>query len=524
LGSPQNKLVPQKKVALEHVRNLVIILIAGMIMITLAWVGYVGTDDQSYARGALGWLDTFPYVGETHWTLRHPVVIPLAASLAIFGYREISLGLPSAFFFLLFLAVNYYYLQRFFDARFGLLASALMATTPLFVVYATFPQTVVVEILLLSVSFWLFYSATRRQEPGWLMFASGVAAGLGFLTRETTAALVLFYGILFLFGFGMRRRYYWVMALGFLLIMGMEMSYFSALTGDPFYRYRIDANYENPHRGMVFGTGDTLTVTGDLAAGGVIFSPILSLLFNQEFGLLFWIFIPAVIWACRAKMLEVEEQRLLKLLAGLGMVWMVFISYGRLLAVVPRFYTVSLWAATIIVIYWVRYYLYRYWPKFAIFVGTGLVASNLLCIYVENKNPAVAERSLVTYLLQHDSGIVYTDPSTLRTAGLLLEFKGVANRVRSDPVPPGGLFYFNKKSLDYCQRYWCEYSWKQYLPKDSWSVLVRMEPTRKLSGALLASVGLDRIIPTAIFERLDRPNSGGILYRRPSDDNAPPHN
>ena len=76
-------------------------------MLTLAWVGYVGTDDQSYARGALGWLNGFPYVGDNHWKVRHPVVIPLAVSLAIFGYREISLGLPSAFFFLVFLGVNY---------------------------------------------------------------------------------------------------------------------------------------------------------------------------------------------------------------------------------------------------------------------------------------------------------------------------------------------------------------------------------------------------------------------------------
>ena len=28
-------------------------------MVTLAWVGYVGTDDQAYAKGALGWLTDF---------------------------------------------------------------------------------------------------------------------------------------------------------------------------------------------------------------------------------------------------------------------------------------------------------------------------------------------------------------------------------------------------------------------------------------------------------------------------------
>ena len=491
-------------------------------MVTLAWVGYAGTDDQSYASGAMGWLNGFPYIGDNHWKLRHPVVIPLAVSLAIFGYREISLGLPSAFFFLVFLGVNYYYLQRFFGTRFGLLASAFMATTPLFVVYATFSQTVVVETLVLSISFWLFYSATRAQEPGWPMFTSGVAAGFAFLTRETAGAILLFYGVLFLFGYGMRRRYYWIMALGFLLIVGMEMSYFSALTGDPFYRYRIDLNHDAfAARGVLSqGTGGILTVTGDLHAGGTILHPIVSLLFNQEFGLLFWVFIPAATWACRAKILALEDRRLLRILTGLGILWMVFISYGQVVGVVPRFYTVSLWTAIIVIVYWVRCYLYPYWPKVAIFLGTSLVATNLLCIYVENKNPVFAERALVAYVFQHDGATVYTDPSTLRLAALLLEFKGVSNRVLSGPVPPGGLFYFNKKNIDYCQRYECSYSWKQYLPKDSWSVLMRMEPKRKLSGALLTLVGLDKIIPPAIFERLDRPKAGGVLYLRPSNESA----
>lgn len=495
-----------------HVRNLLIILGVGATMANLAWVGYVGTDDQFYVRGALGWLNRFPYVGDNHWSFRHPVVIPLAMSLTIFGYREISLGLPSAFFFLIFLGVNYHYLQRFFNVQTAFLASAFLATTPLFVVYATFPQTVVVETLLLSISFWLFYSATRTQKPAWPMFGSGVALGLGLFVRETAGVIVLFYGILFILGFGVRRRYYWIMSLGFLLVVGIEISYFGMLTGDPFYRYRIDLSHEILNRSRWHrGTGDIIAVTGNLQAGGPIFQPVLSLLFNQEFGLVFWLVIPAAIWGLRAKFLAPQKQRLLQILTSLGLVWIVFISYSRLVSVVPRFYTVSLWAAIIVSVCWLRYYLYAYWPKVAIFVGTGLIAINLLCIYVDNKNPAFAERALVAYVLQHD-GTIYTDPSTLDIADVLLEFKGFSHRVRSDPVPAGELYYYNKKNIDYCQRYGCPFSWKEYLPKDNWTVVTRIEPDRKLSGILLKLVGLDKIIPRAIFERLDKPNSGGVLY------------
>jgi hypothetical protein len=482
--------------SIEHVRNLLISLVTGLIIVTLAWVGYVGTDDQSYARGALGWLNRFPYLGDNHWALRHPVVIPLAVSLAIFGYREISLGLPSAFFFLVFLGVNYYYLQRFFDSRFGLLTSALWPRR-LFLLFTRHSR----KQLLSKLCFCLFRSGSFIAQPA---------------TKNRVGQCLRIVCPLLRGSFSCRIWRASALLLDYVARVSADRRngdvIFQRADRDPFYRYRVDLGHEVSSWPQWYeGTGDILTVSGNLESGGTIFYPILSLLFNQEFGLLFWVFVPAAIWVCRGKP-ALEEQRLLRILIGFGIVWMIFISYGKLLAVVPRFYTVSLWAAIIVIAYWVRRYLCTYWPKVAIFVGSGLVAAILLCIYVENKNPAFAERALVAYVVQHDGLVVYTDPTTLRLAALLLDFKGVSDRVRSGPLPPGGLFYFNKKNIDYCRRYGCIYSWKDYLPKDGWNVLMRMEPSRKTSGALLAFLGLDKVIPTAIFERLDRPNPGGVLY------------
>jgi hypothetical protein len=130
-----------------------VILFIGVIMLGIGWVGYVGSDDHSYARGAFGWLNHFPYVGQDHWTLRHTVVIPVAVSLAVFGIREISLGLPSALLFLLMLAVNFHCLERFSGTRFSVFSSIYMATTPLFVIQATFPQDVIAQLFAVSLSF-----------------------------------------------------------------------------------------------------------------------------------------------------------------------------------------------------------------------------------------------------------------------------------------------------------------------------------------------------------------------------------
>jgi hypothetical protein len=422
---------------------------------------------------------------------------------------------------LLFLGVNYYYLQRFLGAQLGLFASLLLATAPLFVVYATFAQTVAIETLLLSASLWFFYNATQRQRPAWSMLASGLALGLGFLIRETAGVLVVFYGILFILGFGLRRRHYWLLALGFVLIIAMEMAYLGAFTGDPLYRYKIDLAHEGKRpAGWRRGVGDVLSVTGNLEIGDAVLRPVLSLLLNQEFGVAFWLFVPAAVWAWRSESLELENKRLLQLLSGLALLWTAFISYGGLLAAVPRFYTMSLWAGIVVIACWIGHYLRTGRRKLAALAAAAMFAANLLCVYVENKDPLFAERALVDYVRQHDGIVVHTDPTTLDFASLLLEFHGVSDRVTSDPAPPGSLYFFNKKNIDFCQRYGCAFSWEDHLPKDGWRMLMRAEPGRKYSGVFLSSVGLDRVIPEPIFERLDKPNPGAALYLTSSQGRA----
>ncbi len=501
----------------REVRHLLIILVTGVVMLRLAWVGYVGSDDHSYARGALGWLTEFPYVGTDHWTLRQPVVVPIAVSLAVFGLREISLGIPSALLFLVLLGTTYHYLRRVSGSGLALGVALCLATVPLLAVQATFPQDVIVETLAVSLSFWLFYGATTRERPGLRMVAAGAMAALGWLTRETTAGLLAFYGILFLIGFGVRRRYYWFMALGFTLLVGLEVAYFGALTGDPFYRYRIDLWHDRVDRGALVGlaatSGSRLNMEGNLAVPAYV-EPIVALLLNQEFGLLFWFFVPAAVWASAGRGVATEERRLLRVLTGLALVWMVFVSVNAsVLYVVPRYYAVSTWAAVIIVVYWLRRSLFAWQPKAALVAGSVLVAANLLGLYVENKQPLFAERALVNYVVEHRI-VVYTDPMTRTRAKLLLEFRNASDLVRSDSAPPGALFYANRSSIERCRRIvsGCSWAWEDYLPKPHWTEITRIEGGRKWSGILASLVGLDKLIPTEIFKRLDRPNPGGVFY------------
>jgi uridine phosphorylase len=56
------------------------IAIAALAAILLAtfWVGFIASDDIFYIQGARGWIDGFPFVGKSHWELRHTITLPLA--------------------------------------------------------------------------------------------------------------------------------------------------------------------------------------------------------------------------------------------------------------------------------------------------------------------------------------------------------------------------------------------------------------------------------------------------------------
>ena len=246
-----------------------------------------------------------------------------------------------------------------------------------------------------------------------------------------------------------------------------------------------------------------------------IFEPLVTLLLNQEFGLLFWAYIPAAIWAWRTKQTSFEHRRLLRLLIGFGLIWMAFISINAsVLYVVPRYYAPFSWAASIIVVYWLKEFLFVRWPRVAVLAGVGLLTTNLFCVYVENKNPLFAERALVEYMAHH-RGVVYTDPMTLTRAKLLFEFRGIsADRVLKDPAPAGAVFYASSNSIERCKRasHKCKWSWDQYLPSDTWIEFSRIQPQRKVIGVLLSFVGLDKVIPEEILKRLNTPNSDGRFY------------
>src|SRR3954447_25993384 len=89
----------------------VLILLTLTLMHTF-YVGFQAGDDKSYLTGALGWLQSFPYVGENHWTLRHTITIPTALSIKLFGLNEFAVSLSNALYFTTFVVLNAWMAHR----------------------------------------------------------------------------------------------------------------------------------------------------------------------------------------------------------------------------------------------------------------------------------------------------------------------------------------------------------------------------------------------------------------------------
>lgn len=128
------------------------------------------------------WL--LPYVnGEVY--LDKPILYFWALRLASLPWGDITetaARLPSAVPALLTLLLVYCFGRRYFGGRAGVLAAAVLATTPVFVWEARFAQMDPMLMLFVFLSLLCFHRARCRHAALWLT-ASGACAGLAVLTK-----------------------------------------------------------------------------------------------------------------------------------------------------------------------------------------------------------------------------------------------------------------------------------------------------------------------------------------------------
>jgi len=471
-------------------------------LVAASWIGFIGSDDVTYARGAYGWLESFPYVGG-HGTIRYTITLPMALAFRTLGENEWAMVLPSLLYALGFLILAARFLRRADGDEGAIVALLLLATSPLYVIQGSIANVDVIELFFLFASFLMWWRALTDGPTLFRLVAAGALAGLAFLTRETAIFAAAFFGVLFLAGYGFARvRYLWI-GVGFAAVWALELLYLGIMTGDPLYRFNISMHHDST-------IDRTIDVAGNVIAHPLI-DPLLVLLANQEFMLLYLVAIPLAIWLCFGKAIPPQRRQLARLLCLFALTWFLCVGAAQtLLPLNPRYFTVTT-AAMILVTGVGLAELWRRSRVVAAALAGALVAGNLVGIVVENKSPMFAERTLVAFARTHPQIRLTTDPMTRYRADMLLKWARAEARVGDTPPAPGTLHFYNPSYADRANARMKPDAVVRYQPHADWREIAGFTRPISFAARLAEAAGLRPLLPEAIWCKL-RPCSPGVAF------------
>lgn len=486
-----------------------------LILIVAFHVGFQASDDASYLAGALGWLESFPYVGNSHWTLRHTITLPTALFIHLFGLNEAAVSLSNILYYLGFLLVNAWFMYRHFGGLSAAFATLLMIVLPGFTVVATYLNSDVPELFFVCCVFWIVVTARQSPERRMPWVLAGLLLGAAFVTRQTALAAVAFLGLLFLFRPAVPRSRYLLAAAAFAIVIFADWLYLTAMTGEPLYRFQVDFNHDRVDRfaeaGRVARSGGLLDKEGNLSVN-VYVDPFLALFVSQKYALLFWLAVPALLsaWPLRHR----ADGRVLMLAAGLGLAYFVFVAINPKLYLVPRYLIIVAWCAAILAGAWLA----RLWTgrrRSIVVVATGLaLAAGTLALSVENIDPRFVERQLVDWVRRNPGRTIHTDPETAIRSSYYFRFAEQSFESVSIEAPgPGATVLSSPERLQQCAAApRCKDRVNDFHPLRTWTRVEAFEAPPRPIGRWLRALGLEQMIPADISRRLFAPGGRATFY------------
>lgn len=486
----------------------------------VAWrfVGYQGHDDAYYAVAALDWAHNFPALGNQHWALRYPLVVPVGAVIHAFGFSIAALASMNLAAYAAFLLAGYAAARHWFGWPAAVALTLIGILLPQFPVQATYANPDMLEMALVMASFWLVMLARDRGGPVPIMLAAGALAGVAFLARETTLLLAPLYGLMMLVRPGMARWRYLLIAVGFLAVASAQMGYFAYRTGDPLYRIRLSATHDRVDR-----TAQGARATGALDSEGVLATgtvtkPLAALFVSQKFGLLFYLAIPAYVILRRRRNLSPQARSVLDWSAVGAVVSFLFVALNvGILYIVPRYFMVTAAFAAVPVAVLAAQAAMA-WPKTTGLLAAGFAASCLGLLYLENTQPMFAEAQAAEFAATERRPI-YAAPESTWRMGALFEARGVRNLLSEAPPPPNAFVADVDGVVEACLRTpscpWQPASTAAFKRVPGWTEVTRRDAPRRILGTVLRQVGLAQLIPPDIFRKIEQPSTGLVIYRTP---------
>jgi 4-amino-4-deoxy-L-arabinose transferase-like glycosyltransferase len=483
-------------------------LVVVCALVAMGWIGFLASDDVTYAIGAYGWIEHFPFVGG-HGTIRYPITIPMALSFVTFGENEYAMVLPSLLYMLGFLVFVWHVVRDIDGSWAATSVLGILAISPLLVIQSSIASVDIVEMSFLFASVLLFWRCLDTGPNPRRLFVAGAMAGLAFLTRETAIFVAVFYAILFLIGHRFHRGHYLWIAAGFLSIWAIEIIYLWVMTGDPLYRINISLHHDS-----------TIDRTIDVAGNTVIhplIDPLLVLLINQEFMALFFIAIPIGAWLCFGSAVDQRTQHFARIISLFGITWFLCAAAAqKLLPLNPRYFMITTAVACVLTGIGFARLLASGKAGQRLMVGglaLLLLGGNFVGIYLENKDSLFGPRQLAAIAAERPDAQIVTDPMTRYRADMLLRWEGARSRVSDRPATPGDLFYYNPAFADQANFKMPADRIPLFHPGPDARLLAQYEPRPIHLALFIEAMGLSTYLPDGLWKKLRYRHPAVMLYR-----------
>jgi hypothetical protein len=393
----------------------VVIALVGCAAVAAGWTGFIASDDELYFGGALKWAAGELFPGDSHWTTRFPLVLTLAAMIKLVGASALALHLTALAWFAVFVTVGIALARRIAGTRCGWFAGLLLASMPLNALGGSIVNCDLPEATFLMLGAWLLIGEIGLARL-WRCVLAGICFGLAMLCRETAVLALSGLGLLFLAGRPLPRWALLAAGGGAAAVLVGEAAFQYLMTGDALHRYSLAFNHDS-------SLDRAANEEGNLLVHPAI-DPLLVVLVNNEFALLFWLAIPALIALRRGGM----DWRRFAPVAAMGAASFVLVALlAHKLVLNPRYFTPSAVAAAILVGAWLAR---LEWRRAAAFAGVA-VALNLLMLMLQNNHPRWPSEALAIAAAEHPAQTIASDRDTMVRAQQRLTWAGLGN-VRAD--------------------------------------------------------------------------------------------
>lgn len=461
------------------------VLLAVTIGLTLmlAWTGYTASDDASYYAGAQHWLANPPYAGNDHWTTRFPVVLSFAGALLIFGKQSfLPFGATALAWYAALVAVGGRATASIAGPKAGWIAAILVASMPVIASEASTVGCDLAEALFLLTGAWLIGATMDKPQRGGPAIAAGLCFGLAILCRETAALALLGFAPLLLVGRPVPRRTLVLVGLAAATVLLGEAAFQWALTGDPFHRYALAFNHDSH-------IDRSANLEGNLLVHPAI-DPLLVLLVNNDFALLFWLALAATLMGLHHRLDSLQRRRLLIPICLGAAAFLLVALLSTKLVLNPRYFTMPALAAAMLVAIWLS----KLAPPARAWLLLTAVGANLLMLSAQNAHPRWPAEALVAAAAAHPGETVFATRETIHRAELPLRFAGIGN-VRSGTAGVGQLYLAREDGLTPGQ------------------LVTRYAAPPTPLGGIVRTLRLQGQLPAAVRRRLLEPEPAMLLLR-----------